>query len=217
MLGRHDALSRVFSLHQQAKAQCYSLEDGRKVDRSVENLSRRAAPTAIDFTVVLPWAPQHQEEVLQVGGDYLRKFGDLAKTKKHAPAVEAAGATLLPAAFSVLGSWGPASTKDFSLLWKAEVDSSKVAGEAVWPVIQRKMLWGAKISVALVLANAQMLLSRARCQGGTLNRARCSHLASHRSPAQHPQDYNLDHSRRLCAAKRALCFTPNAIGLSTGG
>ncbi len=71
---------------------------------SVEDLLRRAAPTAIDFTVLLPWAPQHQEEVLQVGGDYLRKFGNQTKTKKHAPAAEAAGATFLPAAFSVLGS-----------------------------------------------------------------------------------------------------------------
>ena len=130
-----------------------------------------------------------------MGDDYLRKFGDQAKTKKHAPAVEAAGATFLPAAFSVLGSWGPAIAKDFSLLWKAEVDSVKAAGEAVWPVIQRKMLWRAKISVALMRANAQMLLSRA-CLQGTLNpahahRARCSHLASHRSPAQRPQDYSL--------------------------
>ena len=59
-----------------------------------------------------------------------------------------------------------------------------------------------------------MLFIRARCQG-TLNpghehRARRSHLASHRSPAQRPQDYNLTHSRRLCANKHALCVTPNA-------
>ncbi len=159
---------------------------------SAEDLSRRAAPTAIDFTVLLPWAPQHQEEVLQVGGDYLRKFGDQAKTKTNAPAVESAGATFLPAAFSVIGAWGPSITTEFNLLWKAELGASKAAGEAEWPVIQRKMLWRAKISVALMRANAQMLLSRARCQG-TLNpayahRARCSHLASHRSQVQRPQD-----------------------------
>ena len=185
---------------------------------SVEDLSRRAAPTTIDFTVMLPWAPLHQDEVLRAGGNYLRKFGDEAKTKKHAPAVEAAGAKFLPAAFSVLGAWAPAITKEFSLLWKAEIDSAKAAGEAVWPVIQCKMLWRAKISVALMRANAQMLLSRARCQG-TLNpahaqRARFSHLASHRSPAQRPKDYSLPHSRRLCADKRderALCVTPNAL------
>ncbi len=48
-----------------------------------------------------------------------------------------AGDTVLPAAFvSVLGAWGPAITKEFSLLWKAEVDSAKAAGAAVWPVIQ---------------------------------------------------------------------------------
>ena len=226
MLGRHDALSRVFgnfytslgfTVCTNKQAQSYSLVDGRKVDMSVEDLSRRAAPTAIDFTVLLPWAPLHQDEVLRAGGNYLRKFGDEAKTKKHAPAVEAAGAKFLPAAFSVLGAWAPAITKEFSLLWKAEIDSAKAAGEAVWPVIQRKMLWRAKISVALMRANAQMLLSRARCQG-TLNpahahRARCSHLASHRSPAQRPKDYSLPHSRRLCADKRdarALCVTPNA-------
>ena len=76
------------------------------------------------------------------------------------------------------------------------------------------MLWRAKILVALMRANAQMLLSQGRCLG-TLNpaqehHARCSHLASHRSPAQLPQDYNLAHSRRLCANKHALCVTPNA-------
>ena len=93
MLRRHAALSRVFgnfyislcfTVCTNKQAQSYSLEDGRKVDMSVEGLSRRAAPTAIgDFTVLLPWAPQHQEEVLKVGGDYLCKFGDQAKTKKH--------------------------------------------------------------------------------------------------------------------------------------
>ncbi len=54
------------------------------------------------------------------------------------------------------------------------------------------MLWRAKISVALMRANAQMRLSRARYQD-TLNlahahQARDSHLASHRSPAQRSQD-----------------------------
>ena len=131
MLGRHDALSRVFgnlyaslgfTVCTNKQAQSYSLEDGRKVDMSVEDLSRRAAPTAIDFTVLLPWAPQHQDEVLRAGRNYLRKFGDEAKTKKHAPSVEAAGAMFLPAAFSVLGAWAPAITKEFSLLWKAEID-----------------------------------------------------------------------------------------------
>ena len=104
---------------------------------------------------------------------------------------------------------GPAITKEFFLLWKAETDSAKAAGEAVRPVIQRSMLWRAMISVALMRANAQMLLSPARCQGtpspAHAHRARCSHLASHRSPAQRPQDYNLAHSRRLCANKHALC------------
>ena len=61
MLRRHAALSRVFgnfyislcfTVCTNKQAQSYSLEDGRKVDRSVENLSRRAAPTAIDFTVL---------------------------------------------------------------------------------------------------------------------------------------------------------------------
>ncbi len=52
------------------------------------------------------------------------KFGDQAKIKKHAPAVESADAAFLLAAFSVLGAWGPAITKEFSLLWKAEVDTS---------------------------------------------------------------------------------------------
>ncbi len=67
---------------------------------------------------------------------------------------------------------------------------------------------------ALKQANAQVLLSRVRCQG-TLNPAhahcaRCSQLARHRSPAQRVQDYNLAHSRRLYANKHALCVTPNA-------
>ena len=117
MLGRHDALSRVFGNYYNSlgitvctnkQVHSYLLEDGSKVDMSVEDLSGSAAPMAIDFTVLLPWTQQHREEILKVGGDYLRKFGDQAKTKKHAPAVEAAGATFLPAAFSVLGSWGPA-------------------------------------------------------------------------------------------------------------
>ena len=63
MLGRHDAFLRVvsnfytslgFTVCTNNQAQSYSLEDGRKVDMSVEDLSRRAAPTAIDFTVLLP-------------------------------------------------------------------------------------------------------------------------------------------------------------------
>ncbi len=54
--------------------------------------------------------------------------------------------------------------------------------QAVWPVIQRKMLWLAKILVALMRANAQMLLSRAR-RHGTINpahadRVHCSHLGA---------------------------------------
>ena len=150
-----------------------------------------------------------------MGGDYLRKFGDQAKTKKHAPTVEAAGATFLSAAFSVLGSWGPAITKEFGLLWKAEIDSAKAAGEAVWPVIQRKMLWRAKISVALI-ANACQRPDAP--QPGALpgypqhcTLAPCPLLAphNHRSPAQRSQDYNLAHSRRLCANKHALYVTPS--------
>ena len=114
MLRHHDILSRVFANFFTSlgftvctikQAQSYLLEVGRKVDMSVEDLSCREAPMAIDFTVLLPWAPQHQEEVLQVGGDYLRKLGDQAKTKKHAPAVESAGATFLPASGGILGSW----------------------------------------------------------------------------------------------------------------
>ena len=101
----------------------------------MEDFSRRAAPTAIDFTVLLPWAPHHQEEVLQVGGDYLREFGNQAMTKKHAPDIESAVATFLPAAFSVLGAWGPAITTEFNILWKAEVEAAMAAGEAEWPVI----------------------------------------------------------------------------------
>ena len=85
-----------------------------------------------------------------MGGDYLRKFGDQAKIKKHASAVESAGATFIPAAFSVLGAWGAAITKEFSLPWTAEAYTAKAAGEAVWRVIQRKMHWRAKISVALM-------------------------------------------------------------------
>jgi hypothetical protein len=95
-----------------------------------------------------------------VSGDYLRKFVDQAKPKNHAPAIESAGATFLPAALSVLSAWGPTITTEFNLLWKAEVEAAKAAGEAEWPVIQRKMLWRANISVALMRANAQMLLSR---------------------------------------------------------
>ena len=96
-----------------------------------------------------------------MGGDYMRKFGDQAQTKKHAPAVESAGATFLSAAFSVdLGSWGPTIITEFNLLWKAEIEAVKAAGEAKWPGVQCRMLWPAKISVALMRANAQMLLSR---------------------------------------------------------
>ena len=71
-----------------------------------------------------------------MGGDYLAsKFGNQAKTKKHAPAVEYAGATFLLATFSVLGAWGPAITTEFNILWKAEVEAAMAAGEAEWPVI----------------------------------------------------------------------------------
>ena len=75
------------------------------------------------------------------------------------------------------------------------------------------MLWSAKISVALMRAYAQVLHSRARCQGtlspAHAHRAHCSHIIRHRSPAQRPQDYNLAHSRRLCANKHALYVTPS--------
>jgi hypothetical protein len=156
-----------------------------------------------------------------VGDDYLSKFGDQAKTKKHTPAVESACATFLPAAFSRFSArgawvWWPAITTEFNLnlLWKTGVEAGKAAGETELPVIQRKMLWHAKISKALMRAKAQMLLSRARFARVhstlTAHRARCSHLASLRPPAQRPKDYNLAHSRRLCANKHAVCVTPNA-------
>ena len=147
-----------------------------------------------------------------MGGDYLRKFGDQAKIKKHAPAVESAGATFLPAAFSVLGAWGAAITKEFRLLWKAEVDSSQAAREAVWPVIQRKMLWRAKIWDPLISANAQMLLSaRARCQGkGTCNPQPCA-----RAPCARCSDALASHRALRRSARRTTAFPTAANSVRT--
>jgi hypothetical protein len=64
---------------------------------------------------------------------------------------------------------------------------------------------------------AQMLLSQARCQG-TLNPAhahctRCSHIASHRSPVQHPQDYNLAHSSATVRTSAPSALSPADVQL----
>eukprot|EP00962_Isochrysis_galbana_P015819 scaffold4527_cov133-Isochrysis_galbana.AAC.5 len=56
---------------------------GRKVDASIVNLCRRACPQAIDFTILDPWA--YEEDALSTGAGYLKKHGDDAKSKKHAP------------------------------------------------------------------------------------------------------------------------------------
>eukprot|EP00962_Isochrysis_galbana_P004500 scaffold1232_cov127-Isochrysis_galbana.AAC.10 len=80
-------------------------------------------------------------------------------------------------------------------------------GDPIWPVIRRKLAWRAKISVTLMRANAQMVLSRAR-QQGTLcpahaHCANVSHLAAHRNPVQVPHSLrHLAHSRSICVARR---------------
>jgi 5-methylcytosine-specific restriction endonuclease McrA len=121
--------------------------------------------------------------------------------------VQAAGALFLPASFSVLGAWGPAIQSLFDTLWQEKIQKAEDSGDPTWPIVQRKLAWRSKISVTLMRANAQMVLSRAR-QQGTLcpahaHRANISHHASHRNPVQHPHDRrNLANSRSLCVARR---------------
>jgi hypothetical protein len=214
LLGRHDALAVTcgncfselgFTVCTDKRAQAYALTDGRKVDMSIENLSRCAYTQAIDFTIIDPWA--HADDALAYGAGYLKKHGDDSKIGKHATHVQAAGALFLPASFSVLGAWGPAIQSLFDTLWQEKIQKAEDSGDPTWPIVQRKLAWRSKISVTLMRANAQMVLSRAR-QQGTLcpahaHRANISHHASHRNPVQHPHDRrNLANSRSLCVARR---------------
>lgn len=121
--------------------------------------------------------------------------------------VQAAGAHFLPASFSILGAWGPVIQGLFDTLWQEQIQKALNSGDPVWPVVQCKLAWRARISVPLMRANAQMVLSRAR-QQGTLcpahaHRANISHRASHRNPVHRPHDRrNLAHSCSLCVTRR---------------
>jgi hypothetical protein len=138
---------------------------------------------------------------------YLAKHGDDAKVAKHAFHVQAQGAQFLPASFSILGAWGPAITARFDALWATEIQKKAADnGDSTWPVIRRKLDWRGKVSVTLMRANAQMLLSRATRQGALCpahaHRARIMQLPAHTSPAQAiPDRRNLAHSRSLCGAR----------------
>lgn len=171
---------------------------------SIEDLTRNACTQAIDFTVIDPWA--HAADALVSGAAYLAKHGDDAKVAKHASHVQAQGAQFLPASFSVLGAWGPAIKARFDSLWGAEIQKAADNGDATWPVIRRKLDWRSKVSVTLMRANAQMLLSRATRQGALCpahaHRARVTHLPAHTSPFRAIHDRrNLAHSRSLCVAR----------------
>jgi hypothetical protein len=75
--------------------------------------------------------------------------------------VQAQGAQFLPASFSILGAWGPAITARFDALWATEIQKAAENGNSIWPVVRRKLDWRGKVSVTLMRANAEMLLSRA--------------------------------------------------------
>jgi hypothetical protein len=117
----------------------------------------------------------------------MAKYGDDAKVAKHACHVQAQGAQFLPASFSILGAWGPAITARFDALWATEIQKAADNGNSIWPVVRRKLDWRGKVSVTLMRANAQMLLSRATRQGALCpahaHRARVTHLPAHTSPA----------------------------------
>jgi hypothetical protein len=173
-------------------------------DISIEDLARDACTQAIDFTVLDPWA--HAADALASGAGYLAKHGDDAKVAKHACHVQAQGAQFLPASFSILGAWGPAITARFDALWATEIQKAADNGNSIWPVVRRKLDWRGKVSVTLMRANAQMLLSRATRQGALCpahaHRARVTHLPAHTSPARAIHDRrNLAHSRSLCVAR----------------
>jgi hypothetical protein len=68
-------------------------------------------------------------------------------------------ALFLPASFSVLGAWGPAIRSLFDTLWQEKIQKALDSGDPTWPVAQRKLAWRSKISVTLMRANAQMVLS----------------------------------------------------------
>eukprot|EP00962_Isochrysis_galbana_P017110 scaffold4908_cov109-Isochrysis_galbana.AAC.10 len=104
------------------------------------------------------------------------------------------------------GAWGPAFRGVFDTLWAEQVQKAKDAGDPIWPVIKRKLKWRSRISVTLMRANAEMVLSRARQHGiicpAHAHRARISHLTAHRNPVQVPHDRrNFAHSRSLCVAR----------------
>jgi hypothetical protein len=152
--GRHDAAARTlgncfselgFTVCSDKKSQKYALIDGRKIDVSIEDLSRNACIRAIDFTILNPWA--HAADALASGAAYLAKHGDDAKVAKHACHVQAQGAQFVPASFSVLGAWGPAITARFDALWATEVQKAADNGDSTWPVIRRKLNQLAKQSL----------------------------------------------------------------------
>jgi hypothetical protein len=94
----------------------------------------------------------------------------------------------------------------FDALWATEIQKAADNGNSIWPVVQRKLDWRGKVSVTLMRANAQMLLSRATRQGALCpahaHRARVTHLPAHTSPARAIHDRrNLAHSRSLCVAR----------------
>jgi hypothetical protein len=172
---RHNALGVVignmlanefnFTVDTTKSANQYAADDERCVDMSYSDTSGNGTATAIDFTVVSPWAPSHEAQAQVSATDFLRAAGDDEKIKKHAQYVQEQGANFLPASFSVLGAWGPAVSSWFYGLWKGKMESAKNRGESAAPIVRKMMWWRGRISVVLMRTNAKMILSRATVQG----------------------------------------------------
>jgi hypothetical protein len=212
-LGRHNNLTAIlvsllsekfgYTCCSTQRGQALSLNDKKRIDFSAESIPRHILPRAVDVTVLHPLAPAHLDDALSIGADFLARAGDEHKIKKHGADARAAGFELIPAAFASLGAWGPGIKKWFEELWQEKIKEAKDAHEPVWPVIQKKLQWRARVSCILQRSNAQMLLSRATQQQSSCpahaHRARASCL-----PDSAPYGrVGLAHSRSLSTARRA--------------
>jgi hypothetical protein len=212
-LGRHNNVSKIlvsllsvefgYTCCSTQRGQALSLNDKKRIDFSAESLTRHVLPRAVDVTVLHPLAPAHLDDALSIGAGFLAIAGDAHKLKKHGADARAAGFDFIPAAFASLGAWGPGIKKWFDELWQEKIKEAKAAHEPVWPVIQKKLQWRARVSCILQRSNAQMLLSRATQQQSSCpahaHRARASCL-----PDSNPYGRDgLAHSRSLSTARRA--------------
>ena len=91
-MARHNALAQVLgdilaavfgaTVDTTTGATQYAVEDGRRVDLSYHVLAANSAATAVDFTVLLPWA--HELQAQDSAASLIKRHGDDEKIKKHA-------------------------------------------------------------------------------------------------------------------------------------